>query len=75
MTLSSMSTSGAARLKFLDGDFEIVVPGAFVLCAVTQKQIPLDDLRYWSVDRQEAYFDAAAANQAYLEALAKGEPF
>jgi hypothetical protein len=53
--------NGEARLKYLDSDFQVVVPGAYVTCAVTGRRIPLSDLRYWSVDRQEAYADAAAS--------------
>jgi hypothetical protein len=33
----------------------VVKPGAFVRCAVTGAEIPLDELKYWSVERQEAY--------------------
>jgi hypothetical protein len=58
---------GQARLRYLDGDFQIVTPGAFVRCAVTGKEIPLDELRYWSVERQEAYADAAASLARHLE--------
>jgi len=47
--------AGEAEVKFLDGDFRIVRPGAFVRCAVTDLPIPLEELKYWSVDRQEAY--------------------
>jgi hypothetical protein len=46
---------GEAEIKFLDGDFRIVRAGAFVRCAVTGVPIPLEELRYWSVDLQEAY--------------------
>ena len=46
---------GEADVKYLDGDFRIVRPGAFVRCAVTGVPIPLEELRYWSVDLQEAY--------------------
>jgi hypothetical protein len=46
---------GEAEVKYLDGDFRIVRPGAFVRCAVTGVAIPLEELRYWSVDLQEAY--------------------
>jgi hypothetical protein len=53
--------NGEARLRYLDSDFQVIVPGAFVTCTVTGKRIPLSDLRYWSVDRQEAYVDAAAS--------------
>ena len=46
---------GEAKLRYLDGEYEIVTPGGYVVCAVTGTQIPLDALRYWSVDLQEAY--------------------
>ncbi len=46
---------GEAVLEYLDGEFRVVRHGAFVRCAATGEQIPLEDLRYWSVDRQEAY--------------------
>jgi hypothetical protein len=46
---------GEADVKYLDGDFRVVRPGAFVRCAVTGAAIPLEELRYWSVDLQEAY--------------------
>jgi hypothetical protein len=44
-----------AQVKFLDGDFRVMRPGAFVRCAVTGIPIPLEELKYWSVERQEAY--------------------
>jgi hypothetical protein len=53
--------NGEARLRYLDSDFQVVVPGSYVVCSVTGRRIPLSDLRYWSVDRQEPYIDAAAA--------------
>jgi hypothetical protein len=49
-----------ARVEFHDGDFRVIRPGAFVRCAVTGLPIPLDELRYWSVDRQEAYVNPDA---------------
>jgi hypothetical protein len=52
---------GEARLRYLDGDFQVITPGTYVTCAVTGKRIPLPELRYWSVDRQEAYVDATAS--------------
>ncbi|MEM9898758.1 MAG: DUF2093 domain-containing protein, partial [Pseudomonadota bacterium] len=39
--------------------------GDFVRCALTGTKIPLDELKYWSVDKQEAYVDAASAMKAY----------
>jgi hypothetical protein len=47
--------SGEAQVSFLDSDFRVVRPGAFVRCVMTGAPIPLDELRYWSVERQEAY--------------------
>lgn len=58
---------GEARVKFMDGEFQVVSPGDFVVCAVTGKPIPLTDLRYWSVELQEAYADAAASLKRYQE--------
>jgi hypothetical protein len=46
---------GLAELEYLDGEYRILRPGAFVLCAVTGTRIPIEALRYWSVDLQEAY--------------------
>ena len=57
--------SGEAEVKYLDGDFRVVRPGAFVRCAVTGVPIPLEELKYWSVDLQEAY----ASPQAVLQRL------
>ena len=58
---------GEARLRYLDGDFQVLVPGSFVRCSVTSAEIPVDDVKYWSVKRQEPYADAAAALKRYRE--------
>ena len=50
-----------AALEFLDGEYRVIKPGAYVVCAVTGVHIPLEALRYWSVDLQEAYAGPAAA--------------
>jgi hypothetical protein len=47
--------AGEAEVKYLDGDFRVVRPGAYVRCAVTGVPIPLEELKYWSVDLQEPY--------------------
>ena len=59
--------AGEAQLRYLDADIEVLAPGDFVLCAVTGRKIPLQALRYWSVDLQEAYWDAAAAGARMIE--------
>ncbi|MCA1403614.1 DUF2093 domain-containing protein [Ensifer sp. IC3342] len=58
------SSSREAKIRYLDGDFQIVLAGSHVVCAMTGKAIPVDELRYWSVARQEPYIDAAASLEA-----------
>lgn len=61
---------GEAEVEYLDSTIRVVRPGSFVRCAVTGAEIPLDQLRYWSVERQEAY----ATPQAVLERLGHAVP-
>jgi len=61
----SAPTAGEAEVKYLDGDFKVLRPGAFVRCAVTGKAIPLEELKYWSVDLQEAYASPEAVLQRH----------
>jgi hypothetical protein len=58
---------GEAKLRYLDGEVQVLTPGDFVCCAVTGRTIPLEDLRYWSVELQEAYVDAAASLTRHRE--------
>lgn len=53
-----------AKIHYLDGTFRLLSAGDHVRCAVTGQSIPLDQLRYWSVARQEAYLDAQTSLQA-----------
>ena len=63
--MSDLVNLGAeAKVKYLDGDYIIEVPGTHVFCAVTGKPILMEMLRYWNVDLQEPYIDAAASLQA-----------
>ena len=56
-----MSQSGRlARLHYLANNFRVLAPGDHVLCALSGETIPLDTLRYWSVERQEAYVSPKA---------------
>ena len=55
-----------AKLKYFPNNFKILEEGDHVLCAVTGKKIILENLNYWSVDLQEAYF-------SYKEAAIKKE--
>ncbi|HEU0284828.1 MAG TPA: DUF2093 domain-containing protein [Sphingomicrobium sp.] len=64
-----MSGAGrAARLHYLAGTFRVLSNGDHVICAVTGTRIPLHELRYWSVDRQEPYVDAEASLEAEKKA-------
>ncbi len=44
-----------AKVHYGDNEITILRQGNFVLCAVSGERIPLDQLRYWNVDLQEAY--------------------
>jgi len=55
-----------AKIKYLPNEFQIIEQGDYVICAVSGKIINLDELNYWNVDLQEAYY-------SYKEAAAKRE--
>ena len=55
-----------AKLKYLPNNFDIIEEGDHVICAVSGKKISLQNLNYWNVDEQEAYF-------SYVEASIKKE--
>jgi hypothetical protein len=60
------SGHGEAQVQYLDGDFRVISPGTYVRCAVTDARIPLDELKYWSVDLQEAYAVPSAVLQRHF---------
>ena len=62
-----LSDQQRAKLHYDTPDFIVIEAGDHVLCAVTNKQILLDDLKYWSVERQEAYIDGATMLRRELE--------
>lgn len=67
-----MSGGGrAARVHYLAGTYRLLSDGDHVVCAVTGMRIPLHELRYWSVERQEPYADAAASLQAEQAAMSR----
>ena len=65
------SGHGEAQVQYLDGDFRVISPGTYVRCAVTDARIPLDELKYWSVDLQEAYAVPSAVLQRHFPAALK----
>ena len=64
---------GEAKVRYLDGEFQLMSPGDFVRCAVTGEPIMLPDLRYWSVDLQAAYASADISLRRYVELRRKGK--
>lgn len=58
---------GLAELEYLDGEYRVVKAGSYVICAVTGVHIPLESLRYWSVDLQEAYATPAEALKRFQD--------
>jgi hypothetical protein len=61
---------GEAIIEYRDSNIRVVRPGRFVRCAVTGEVIPLDQLKYWSVERQEAY----VSPEAVLKRLGLPQP-
>ena len=55
-----------AKIKYLPNNFEILQNGDYVICAISGKKISLDQLNYWNVEKQEAYY-------SYVEATIKRE--
>ncbi len=55
-----------AKIKYFPNNFQVIQDGDHVICAISKKQIPLDELTYWNVDLQEAYY-------SYVEASIKRE--
>ena len=55
-----------AKIKYLPNNFEIIENGDHVICAISGKKISIENLTYWNVDEQEAYF-------SYVEASMKKE--
>ena len=58
---------GSAQVHYGTPELTILRPGRFVRCAVTGAPITLEELRYWSVQLQEAYVDAATANTRWQQ--------
>ena len=58
-----------AKLKYLPNNFEILENGDHVICAVSGKKIQLENLNYWNVELQEAYFSYLEASKKRQELL------
>jgi hypothetical protein len=60
-------SDGQAELEYLDGEYRVIRPGTYVVCAVSGVHIPLEALRYWNVDLQEPYATADIALKRFQE--------
>mgnify|MGYP001466972560 FL=1 len=56
-----------AKLKYKANSFEVIEVGDHVVCAVSKKKIPLENLNYWNVELQEAYYSPIEAKVRYDE--------
>ena len=60
-----------AKLKFNSNNFEVIEEGDHVVCAVSGKKIPINQLTYWNVELQEAYFSSKEAQERFEEITKK----
>ena len=67
MDFKNIIDNQEAKLKYSDGEFDVLVDGQYVVCAVTGNKISVSDLKYWSVERQEPYESAEAALAGYIK--------
>jgi hypothetical protein len=72
MNALDRDVGGMAQLHYGDGEFVVLKPGRYVLCAVSGRQIPLDALRYWDPASQEAYASPEIAYLRWKERQPKG---
>ena len=54
-----------AKLNYKHNSFDIIEEGNFVVCAVSGKEIHVDQLTYWNVELQEAYYSPIEVNERY----------
>ena len=61
MNAFDRNLDGPATLHYGDGEYVVLQPGRYVICAVSGVRVPLEALRYWSSEQQEAYAGASEA--------------
>lgn len=60
------SSEKLAKIYYGPSTFRVLRPGNHVICAVSGDIIPLEELRYWSAEYQEAYASAQIATRRLL---------
>jgi hypothetical protein len=68
MSMLMPQSGKPAKIHYMANNFRLLSNGDHVLCAISGEKIPLEQLRYWSVARQEAYASAELSTQAELRA-------
>lgn len=63
--------SREAKLRYFDAEYEVLVPGEFVRCGITNDPIRLESLKYWSVERQIAFRSAEVSFEDFLKTEGK----
>jgi hypothetical protein len=67
MNAFDRNIDGPAVVHYGDGEFVVMKPGRYVVCAVSGKRVPIEALRYWSPELQEAYAGPQEALQRWRE--------
>jgi hypothetical protein len=67
MNAHDFTSGDLATLHYSDGEYAVLKTGRYVLCAVSGQKIPLEQLRYWSADLQEAYAGPAESLKRWQE--------
>ncbi len=63
----TLNNNKVAKLHYMPNNFRLLSPGDHILCAISGAPVPLEDLRYWSVEKQEGYANAELSVQAALK--------
>ena len=63
--------SDLAQLEYGDADFRVIRPGRYVLCAVSGAKVPIEALRYWNAELQEAYAGPKEALERFKQLQAQ----
>ena len=56
-----------AKIKYLPNNFQIIEEGDYVVCAISGKKINIENLTYWNVDLQEAYFSPEEVKKRFID--------
>lgn len=73
MNRFTIPTAGKeAKIRYDHADYQLLSSGTHVTCVVTGQPIPIDELKYWSVEFQEPYIDVEAGFQRHMERLKAG---